>query len=140
MGLFSTLFGSRIDTEKKARIRGEIDLAEAVEAHIAWKMRLQNYVDGKSAEKLDPMMIRRDDQCKLGQWIQGPGMDHFHDSPAFHELRADHAQFHFVAGNIVQSIHDNNRAAAEASMKGEYARISHKVVIALTELNQLVAE
>jgi len=140
MGLFATLFHTRVDTATKAAIRGEIDLAQAVEAHLRWKLRLQNYIEGKSDEKLDPMVICRDDQCTLGKWIHGPATDYFHDAEPFHELRADHAQFHFVAGNIVKSIQENDRAAAEKLFHGEYAQVSHKVMVALTELNDLVRE
>lgn len=129
-----------LDSAKKEAIRGEIDLSKAVEAHIHWKLRLQQYVEGKSSETLDAMVICRDDQCELGKWIHGPATSHFHGAEAFHELRADHAQFHYVAGNVVQKVQANDRPAADALLKGEYAHISHKVVIALTELNRLVEE
>lgn len=143
MGLFSgmaSLFHSHIDEGKRDKIRDEINLAEAVEAHITWKLRLQRYLDGKSEEELDPMVICRDDQCKLGQWIHGPALAHFHEFEPFHKLRADHAQFHYVAANVVKHVQGNERAAAEALFKGEYQHISHSVVMALTELNQLVNE
>lgn len=143
MGLLSgmaALFHIHVDEEKKALIRSEIDLVKAVEAHINWKLRLQNYLDGKSAEKLDPMVICRDDQCELGKWIHGPATDHFHGVEAFNHLRADHAQFHYVAGNVIKHAQDNNRPAAEALMGSEYSHVSHKVVMALTELNKLVNE
>jgi len=141
MSLFSgvaSLF--RLDSAKKQSIREEIDLAEAVEAHISWKLRLQRYLDGSSSETLDPMVICRDDQCKLGKWIHGPAIQHFHEHPAFHELRADHAQFHYVAANVVTHVQAKNRAAADDIFNNEYQHISHKVVLALTELNRAVTE
>ena len=141
MGLFSGfahLFQN--DSGKKDVIRAEINLMEAVEAHISWKMRLQAYVDGSSAEQLDPMVVCRDDQCKLGKWIHGTGVGHFHDFEPFHQLRADHAQFHYVAANVVKNVQANDLAAAEAILKGEYQQISHKVVTELTELDKLVAQ
>lgn len=143
MGLFSgvaSLLHLNIDATQKAKIREEINLAEAVQAHINWKLRLQNYLDGKSQEQLDPMVICRDDQCALGQWIHSAGMNHFHDLEPFHQLRADHAQFHYVAANVVQKVEANEHAAAHAIMREEYPRISHKVVVALTELNKAVTE
>jgi hypothetical protein len=136
MGLLASLFG--MDTAKKEAIRGEIDLTEAVEAHMKWKHRLQDYVEGKSSEQLDPLVVARDDQCKLGQWIHGPALHHFHDDKSFEELRKDHAQFHFAAANVVKDIQENKRAEAEKILSGEYAAISHKVVAELTELNKLV--
>lgn len=141
MGFLSgmaSLFNMHINEANKVSIRDEIDLVDAVEAHINWKVRLQSYMDGKSDEKLDPMTICRDDQCKLGKWIHGPALSHFHAFEPFHELRADHAQFHYVAANVVKNVQTNDRAAAEEIFKGEYQKVSHKVVMALTELNKLV--
>jgi len=141
MGLLSGIAALlSMDAAKKEAIRGEIDLSKAVEAHIHWKLRLQKYLDGNSSETLDPMVICRDDQCELGKWIHGPAMKHFYEMDEFHELRADHAQFHYVAANVVKGVQEDDRPAAEALLKGEYAHISHKVVIALTELNRAVEE
>lgn len=142
MGLLSGVVGflglSGLDAGKKAQIREEINLMDAIQAHVKWKVRLQECLDGKSQEKLDPMVVCRDDQCALGKWIHGPALKHFHEDETFHQLRADHAQFHYVAGSVVQHVHANNHAAAEVLIKGEYQQISHKVVMALTELNQHV--
>jgi hypothetical protein len=143
MGLLTgmaTLFHIHVDEERKARIRSEIDLMKAVEAHINWKLRLQNYMNGTSAENLDPMVICRDDQCELGKWIHGPATDHFHGVEAFHDLRADHAQFHYVAANVVKHVQAADRPTAEALICNEYTQVSHKVVMALTELSKLVEE
>jgi Chemoreceptor zinc-binding domain len=141
MSLFSgiaSLFHA--DAAKKEQVRGEINLMDAVDAHVKWKVRLQNYLDGRSQEKLDPLTIGRDDQCVLGKWIHGPATKHFHDDDHFHQLRADHAEFHFVAANVVKHVQDNNHSAAESLLNGDYKHISHKVVMALTELNRLVTE
>ena len=103
MGLFSgvaTLLHLNIDSAKKEQIRGEIDLSDAVQAHINWKLRLQNYLNGKSDETLDPMVICRDDQCVLGKWIHGPALRHFEGDATFHQLCADHAEFHVFAGQV----------------------------------------
>jgi len=44
MGLISGVAGLfDIEAGKKKLIREEINLAEAVEAHIGWKLRLQKY-------------------------------------------------------------------------------------------------
>jgi hypothetical protein len=142
MGLMdgvTRFFGlSRAAESVKAKIREEINLMEAVQAHVKWKLRLQEYLNGTSQEKLDPMVICRDDQCVLGKWIHGPALKHFHDDETFHQLRSDHAQFHFIAANVVKHVQANERPAAEALMTGQYRIASGKVVSALTELNQHV--
>jgi methyl-accepting chemotaxis protein len=132
----SGFFGSsRLADSKKAQILEEINLMDAINAHVKWKTRLQNYLNGNSQEQLDPMVICRDDQCVLGKWIHGPAMKHFHEDSTFHELRADHAQFHFIAGSVVKHVQSNERPQAEALMDNEYKHASRKVVQALTDLN-----
>ena len=132
----SGFFGSfRVTDKQKAQILGEINLMDAINAHVKWKARLQDYLNGKSQEKLDPMLICRDDQCVLGKWIHGPALRHFHEDSTFHQLRADHAQFHFIAGSVVKHVQAHERVAAEALMDHEYKHASRKVVQALTELN-----
>lgn len=132
----SGFFGSfRMAESQKAQIREEINLMDAVNAHVKWKARLQDYLNGTSQEKLDPMNICRDDQCVLGKWIHGEALKHFHQDTTFHQLRADHAQFHFIAGNVVKHVQANEPAQAEALMENEYKLASRKVVMALTELN-----
>lgn len=134
MGIFSKLFG--LDQSKKSSIRNEIDITEAINAHMKWKARLQRCLDGTSDEVLNPMVICRDDQCALGKWIHGPAANHFHGDQGFSVLRSDHAQFHFVASNVVHKVQQNEHASAMEIFNGEYMHASRKVIHALTELNK----
>lgn len=138
MGIFSNLFGQNKD--KASSIRKEIDITEAVNAHMKWKARLQHCLDGTSDEILDPMIICRDDQCTLGKWIHGPAVKHFHGDPEFNTLRSDHAQFHFIASNVVYKIQQNDQDGAMSLFHGDYVQASRKVIYALTELNKQLEE
>ena len=134
MGFFLSLLG--FDEGKKANINDEINIMEAINAHIYWKIRLEKYLNGTSEEVLDPQNICRDDQCKLGKWIHGSGLKHFHNDDGFMTLRDDHAQFHIIASNVVTKVQENETDAARALLEGEYLKTSHKVVHDLTELNK----
>lgn len=141
MGFFSRLFGhNEQDAAHQAHIRktisSEVNIAECIEAHMKWKGRLQNYLDGTSKEQLDPMVICRDDQCVLGKWIHGPALKYLHDKQGFHKLRSDHANFHFIAGSIVKKVQERDMVTSDALMKTEYARASRDVIQDLTELNK----
>ena len=143
MGFFSRLFGrDEEDDSAKVReiIRSEVNISECIDAHMKWKGRLQSYLEGTSPEKLDPMIVCRDDQCVLGKWIHGPALKYFHDDEGFHKLRADHATFHFVAGTVVKKIQENDFAGSDALMKSDYARASRDVIQDLTELNKQLTE
>lgn len=133
MNFFTSLFS--LAASENTDIKDEINIHEAMNAHVNWKVRLQKYIDGKSDEQLDPMLVCRDDQCSLGKWIHGPATKHFHADKAFHTLRSDHAQFHYVAANVIRYMQEGDKAGAEALMKGEYAKVSHRVIKMLNELN-----
>lgn len=137
MGIFSSLFGS--GGSKKESIKDEINIMKAINAHVRWKIRLEKYVDGTSEEKLDPKIVCRDDQCQLGKWINGPALAHFRDDEGLATLRDHHAQFHVVAGEVVNKMHANDKVAAEGLLKREYMEASRKVVRDLTELNKHLA-
>lgn len=134
MNFFTSLFSLAL--EEKTDISNDLNIPDAMAAHVNWKVRLQKYIDGKSDEVLDPMMVCRDDQCTLGKWIHGPATARFHADKSFHALRSDHAQFHYVAANVVRYMQEKDPAGAEALLKGEYARVSHRVIKMLNELNQ----
>lgn len=137
MGFFSKLLGLGPKEKIAIKIGDEINIMEAINAHILWKIRLEKYLDGTSEEKLDPKVICRDDQCKLGKWIHGPALKYFHDDDeTLHVLRADHAHFHVTAASVVTNVQANNNAAAEAIMDGEYTKASRKVVHGLTALSK----
>ena len=138
MGFFSRLFGSDDGNAAKIRekIRSEVNITECIDAHMKWKGRLNSYLDGTSKEQLDSMVICRDDQCVLGKWIHGPALNYFQNDEDFHKLRADHANFHFVAGSVVKKAQENDREGSNALLKNEYARASRDVIQDLTELNK----
>ena len=136
MGFFSSLFGS--SESKSVNIKNEINIMDAINAHIKWKIRLEKYLNGTSEETLDPKIVCRDDQCVLGKWIHGPALKHFQNDDGFKTLRDDHAQFHVIAGKVVTSVQANKKEVAEALMKSEYMAASRKVVRDLTELHKQI--
>ena len=140
MGIFSKLFGAE-ESKVKAKISEEINIMEAINAHIHWKLRLEKYLNGTSEENLDPSVIGRDDQCKLGKWIHGPALKYFNDDDeTLKTLRDDHALFHVTAASVVTLVQSNNHLAAEGVMNGEYTQASRKVVRDLTLLGKNVNE
>lgn len=134
-GIAGILGTFRIPDRDKAQVVEEINFMEALTEHVQWKARLENYLNGTPREDLDPAAICRDDLCPLGKWIHGPGLRRYHKEPRFYQLRADHAHFHFLAGNVVRHVQSNEHAEAGALLENEYKRTSRKMVQALTELN-----
>ena len=115
--------------QEDVQIAGGLDFASAIQAHRHWKSRLALYVSNESNEKLNYRVICRDDQCVLGQWINGRGAEEFGHLPSFGELKVSHGQFHLAAGRIVQ-LHDQKQTneAAQLLRQGDYPRHSIKVM------------
>jgi hypothetical protein len=134
MGFFSSLLG--LNEDKKAALQADINVMDAINAHVLWKIRLEKYMDGTSEEKLDAKVICQDNQCKLGKWIYGQAIDYFEGDESLEYLREEHAKFHKFAGRIVENVQAQNMDAAKDLMEGDYKYTSRKVIFALTELGK----
>lgn len=104
-------------------------------AHSAWKMRLQNYVEGRSSEKLDANQIAQDSNCELGKWVYGEGTA-YKSSPIFDEIQKKHQEFHRLASEVVQLKNSGNEAKAKASLApgGSFALCSQDTLSLLVRL------
>jgi hypothetical protein len=70
-----------------------MNLDHAIEAHRQWKVRLRMFINGTSAERLDPAAGAKDNQCDLGKWIHGPATA-YASRPCYVALKGAHAEFH----------------------------------------------
>lgn len=113
-----------------------IDFMAAIEAHVRWKVRLENYIDGTSTEKLDAEVVGMDNQCPLGKWIYGAGGDKYNANPLFQEIREIHANFHKCSAGIMrQSNAGDKEGAAEALRRGEHFKLSQRIEVKLARLH-----
>jgi hypothetical protein len=107
----------------------------AIDQHVKWKERLQDYVTGNSDEELTVEDVGRDDHCALGMWLNGEGREHYGHLPAFENVRQIHTQFHQCAGEVLKAAKTGNREKAlDMLEEGDYARASDEVTTALVEL------
>lgn len=111
----------------------------AVEAHVKWKIRLQNHLDGTSTETLDPEVICQDNQCTLGQWIYGNGKK-YGSLPTYEELRTTHANFHRCAADIIRKSDDGDKKTARNLFEGPYVHLSRAITKHLVKMNAAVRE
>ncbi len=118
---------------ESAEIAG-LNFKDAVMAHQRWKTRLQACIDGTSQEKLDPGMVSRDDQCVLGKWINGAGADRFGGVRAFAQLKAEHAQFHLIAGEVLTEVYAGKTAQAAETLRAAFTQSSARVQVHLATL------
>ena len=113
-----------------------IDFMAAIEAHVRWKVRLENYIDGSSAEKLDAAIVGMDNQCVLGKWIYGSGGQKYGDNPLFQEIREIHTEFHKCSAGIMCQADAGDKAGAiDALHRGDHFRHSQRIKAKLARLH-----
>lgn len=112
-----------------------LNFTTAIENHLRWKTRLTHYIGGRANETLDADVVAMDDQCSLGEWINGAGGRNFSKEPGFIELIEAHARFHQCAADVVRKVHAGKQEEAEDMLNaGEYAKTSMLVIRLLSSL------
>lgn len=118
-----------------AEFAAGVNVKTAIDAHIRWKHRLEQYVQGTSKEQLAFEVVAADHQCVLGRWIHGDGMRKFGHFPIFQQLVEVHAEFHGHAGRILASAQQGaHEQAMNLLQTGEYPKTSAKVKRLLAKL------
>lgn len=110
-----------------------MDFDDAIAAHIKWKVRLSQFIDGTSSEQLNSADVCRDNLCDLGKWIYGDG-SRFEATPHYHDLVRKHAHFHVCAAEIVKKVEGGDKTGAKAALGGPFAGASRETVAAIMAL------
>ena len=106
---------------------------DAIAAHIKWKTRLGQFIDGTSTEKLNSATVCQDNICVLGKWIYGDGAI-YKTASHYGELMTKHANFHHCAGEVVKKVENHDQAAAKSILAGEFANAAKETVTAIMAL------
>lgn len=126
-------------TQDEQHLHG-LDMKAALEAHAAWKARLEAQIKGDAGETLSVATVAADNNCALGKWLHGAAKAEFAAYPEYAQLRKAHADFHICAGSILSDAHDGNAAAASDSLKKNFRHHSDAVQLALVRLYAKQAE
>jgi Chemoreceptor zinc-binding domain len=129
------------ETIQPAMVEGELaglSLQQALEAHQAWRAKLQKVLDGESNEKFDAEYVSADNQCTLGKWIYSEGKSLYSKLPEYEFVRKAHAEFHVCAGEVLTQHQAGNLAEAETLLKTKFRTASNKNQMLLTNLFRVV--
>jgi hypothetical protein len=112
-----------------------VNFDDAIGAHVKWKVRLRNFIDGSGTEKLESDKVCKDNLCDLGKWIYGEGAK-YKPLPHYQDLVKKHANFHVCAGAVVKKVEGGDKAGAEAALDGAFAAASRETVGAIMSLKK----
>jgi hypothetical protein len=123
-----------LDSDAMEAVITAIDVDIAIASHESWKLCLENVLDGKSSDILNPEVLALDDRCELGQWLYGPGGQRLGHHPAFPALIARHKYFHVQAAAIAALAQSGNIDKARQIFHTSYQQASSQVVLLLKQL------
>lgn len=104
-----------------------MNFLEAINTHLQWKLRLNQYIKGELDEPLDPDIIEKDDQCVLGKWIRKNSTKLNSKTGTFEDVRIAHAYCHGTAADIVRCIQKQDKQQAIQLFEGKYSTISQSL-------------
>lgn len=107
------------------------DLDTALNAHMQWKTRLENAVTSGKSE-FQPDVVKKDDVCDFGRWLYTRPSDVM-NSEHYKKVKVLHAEFHKVAGSILQLALTGKTAEAKKALDtgGDYRHITGKLILAI---------
>jgi methyl-accepting chemotaxis protein len=115
----------------------QFSFIDAEKAHGKWKMRLIDYINGRSHETLEVSTVSCDDKCPLGQWIYSNSAK-YGTSSAYKTLKEQHAHFHTSVGEIVESVQKGDVDSAKKSLGGDFSRYSKSTVNAIRAMQSKI--
>ncbi len=111
-----------------------LNLKQVIDAHMAWRVRLEAVLNGTSTERLEVSQIAPDNLCILGKWLYGPGKTSFGTTPQYEKLRTIHATFHTTAAGILADYHRGDKVGAARVLGGDFRKMSDRIQLELVRL------
>ena len=125
-----------LDADDAATLLTEIDIDAAIASHERWRLQLQDMVNGRSQEVMQPERICQDDRCDLGRWLHGTGRQRLGHVPAFDMLVVRHRYFHQQAAAVVTLFNAGEQPKAVQLVNGGCRHASNQVLLLLKELKR----
>ncbi len=108
---------------------GYLDVNVARLAHVRWEQELERLI----ADGAPPVGLQSHEDCDLGRWIYGRGLNRYGHEQEIWSLKTAHKRFHLAADDVVLHAGKGRGAAAESSME-QVRGLSREIVYLLTGL------
>ncbi|MGM0593074.1 MAG: methyl-accepting chemotaxis protein [Pseudomonadota bacterium] len=112
-----------------------IDLERAKAAHLAWKVKLRGFLDGRAA--LSKEQAVSDHDCAFGKWYFGPGLEKFGHMPEMEQVRGPHAEMHGLIKKIIELKSQGRTEEAEREYE-KVGPLSEQIVGLIERIKQQI--
>jgi methyl-accepting chemotaxis protein len=109
----------------------ELDFENAINAHLAWRARVRNFLDGRGSMQKQEVVSHHD--CTLGKWYYSEGLEKYADFEEMQALEAPHARLHAIIGEILGCKERGELNQAEQLFE-ELSELSDSIVSLLENL------
>lgn len=131
------VIGTQRGDEKSLPALASLDFVAVAESHVLLFSRLKHYLQGET-ENGTGEFVEHQHQCDLGRWLREEGALTFGHLQSFCHLRDIHEEFHQHAEAVLAYLHDGSWIVAERMCKRDLSQALRRVLIALTELNEVM--
>lgn len=125
---------AKLDIDPGEQNLSGLNLRQVLDAHTAWKFRLQQVLDGNSTEEMEVEIVSQDNRCILGKWLYSEGKKLYAHLPEYESIRTAHAEFHLCAGQVLMAHQDGDVAKASQILHLQFRTASNKNQFALISL------
>ncbi len=112
------------------------DFFAARTAHLAWRQRIRDFLDGAEGLSEDEAVSHRD--CKLGKWLYSQGLEQYGHIPAMRTMEKEHEVLHATIREIVRLKNEGRDDEAEARF-ADIEKLSGKIVFLLKQVEKVAA-
>ena len=113
----------------------QLVLEQAKTAHLAWKGRLRDFLDGTHLLTTEQVVSHK--HCDLGKWYYTEGVDRFGDVSEFRAIESPHEKIHQLIHRVVDLKEKGDEAGAEAAFQ-EVTDLSGEIVGKIEALKNVV--
>jgi methyl-accepting chemotaxis protein len=114
----------------------DFDFFSARTAHLAWRQRIRDFLDGARSLSHEEAVSHRD--CALGKWLYADGLERYGHISEMQLMEKEHERLHALIREIVELKHGGDDASAEQRF-GDIEALSAEIVALLKSVERSVA-
>ncbi|MGD2119134.1 MAG: methyl-accepting chemotaxis protein [Chromatiales bacterium] len=121
--------------EQNAASDDDLDFYAARSAHLAWRQRIRDFLDGHESLTHDEAVSHHD--CVLGKWLYSVGMKRYGSFEEMQVMEKEHEKMHSIIRDIISLKHEGKTKEADDAYY-QVESLSGKVVALLKQLENKI--